>query len=307
MISKNVLSDKKKFYFHNFKYKKEQPFIKKDSSFLFQKTKLKKNVSIRPETNSNPIVRHLPFMGTISLENLNQKPRRGRKPSPQASSIINLIQKNYGIDLSSELLKTTETQTVDKSTKSLKCEEPLNLCVRESLQNPKNKKLQSVAQRKRKSLPTLVPDLVFKDVCQKNEVSICKFKLANGSLQEKKFFSVVNGCNFNYGNATKSHQSKRPKDVSMKTIKRNESMLSIESNSKNLKNVQYTEISNCSLPTKQTEAGRGFLIQTQEQISNQCGFYKFRHLKTISRYLFRNWKNYLPPDSKVDKKIPLVN
>lgn len=320
------ISDKKKFYFHNFKYKKEKPLVKKDSQFLFQKTKLKK--MIQPEKSAkHPGVRrieNLPFMGTISLENLNQKPRRGRKPSPAASSIINLIKKNYGIDVTSHMIKPTELETVDKI-KSIKhlCDEPLNLCVRDphmkmSSLNSKGiiKHLESTTQRKKKVVHSISPELLCKDSFNKNEVSICKFKLANGSLQEKKKFCVVNG-NFNYGHAniTKSNQLKRyihkeSQKATKSNLNSNESMLLTESNPNNQKKSQTVGvISNSnSNSLKNFETGRGgFLIQTQEQTSNQCGFYKFRHLKTISRYLFRNWKKFLPPNSKVDKKNPSIN
>lgn len=42
---------------------------------------------------------------------------------------------------------------------------------------------------------------------------------------------------------------------------------------------------------------QGFLIQTQQLESAEGATYcKFRQLKKFTRYLFRNWKDYLPDD-----------
>lgn len=292
--------NKKKIYFHNFKYKNESAFTKEETynqNFMFQKTKLQKK--IKQKIIDKPIrgPQELPFMGTISLE--NQKPRRGRKP--KTSSIYNLIHKNYGIDLSSDLLKPSETQIVDKiKQSSFLSDEPLNLCIRENLKaskdivSPKfNKRLENATQKKKKCLTSPV---ARKD-SNKNEVSICKFKLSNGNLQEKKHekFSVANG-NFNYGYSRSSVLKRQTSD---------ESNVSLDSDAKKFSKILVRD--DIHDVHKDIEKRGGFLIQTQESTSSQCGFYKFRHFRTISRYLFRNWKNYLPADSKVEKKLPFIN
>jgi hypothetical protein len=239
-------------------------------------------------------------MGTMTLE--NQKPRRGRKP--KKSSIYNLIQKNYGIDFTSDLLKNNADTGDSKKESSF--DEPLNLCIREE----KNKEIIPAAEINKVKKKNKSPPIFVRKDLSKNEVSICKFKLSNGNLEEKKKFSVVNG-NFNYGNSKNSQLKKLTQ----------ESKITKDPN-KMLKSFNLPCNSNVNQPTSTVSSlcnalrdavlpnpGGGFLIQTHAELtSSQCGFYKFRHLKKhLSRYLTKNWKNYLPADSKVEKKLPFVN
>lgn len=316
MPKKNAPCDKQNFFFHNFKYKPQYKKEEMQRKSFFQKAKIEENNS--KSESSVKQVRHqdLPYMGTISLE--NHKPRRGRKP--KKSDIYHLI-KNYGINLSSnvpEEKNSDESVKIKSKSQKRSFVEPLNLCLRDSevQQTQKElatknirKKLEAVSQKKKNHHSI--------NSSTKNEVmSICKFKLSNGSLHEKKFISVVNG-NFNFGDHLKrqtSEDNKIKKTPLKKTFSQcssagelNKSLsthseLSLKAISKKI----VTHQDNFPQTLKNFESA-GFLIQTQEQqTSNQCGFYKFRHLKTISRYLFRNWKNYLPVESKAEKKIPSV-
>ena len=52
---------------------------------------------------------------------------------------------------------------------------------------------------------------------------------------------------------------------------------------------------------------KGFLIQTQQLESAEGATYcKFRQLKKFTRYLFRNWKDYLPEELEEARKMEAV-
>ena len=51
----------------------------------------------------------------------------------------------------------------------------------------------------------------------------------------------------------------------------------------------------------------GFLIQTEQLESAQGATYcKFRQLRKFTRYLFRNWKEYLPKSFPIENKSEIV-
>jgi hypothetical protein len=207
---------------------------------------------------------NLPFMGHITL-NLGQKPRRGRKP--KKSDISNMIYKNYGIVLPSQLLNESQNCCEIKSEDRQEVkEEPLNLCVRE-------------VSPKQKSRPIRSPT---NEQGSQNGVRMSKFKFVNGFLQEKTVYSVDKK-----GNTTSTTDSKVRKNLK---IEKSKKINKVEKKIPKL--MPNFEESNSK--------DKGILIKTQEQLTANARFTKFRHLKKFTRYLLKNWK--IPMDVTQQKQ-----
>lgn len=247
-------------------------------------------------------------MSTISLENF--KPRRGRRP--KKSDIYHLIHKNYGINLMSETTnEKVESQKIKSKHQISQCaEEPLNLCVREHNDRPSlvkqeiipSKKMENVQKTKKKRSSIFSPNGF-----SKNEISICKFKLANGSLQEKKFVSVGANGSFNFGSARIDQQKKTipEENIPKKNTATNSKFIRDFQSSKSIivNSNEFSSLENQRKKRSEFSRQDGFLIQTQKEQKGQCSYFKFRHITSFTRYLFRNWKNYLPAESTADKNL----
>lgn len=226
---------------------------------------------------------NLPYMGQILLE--NQKPRRGRKPK---NNIHQLILKNYGISYDTNSQKDVEKNqlSIVKKDNFSRETEPLNLCTKDLKNNASknNKKVWSI-QSRNSQLHKIINHK--KEIngnnnsIKSNEVNICKFKFVNGSLHEKTVFSFD-----------------RPKDFFKSGYK------TYPCNDININNALINSgmIVNSKKKIHDQEAkfeGKSYLIKTQEFAnSNESAYYKFRHLKKFTRYLIKNWKDYLPIEEK---------
>lgn len=264
------------------------------------------------ETLKNKTLRiNLPYMGHISLD--NQKPRRGRKP--KKSDICQLILKNYGINYEEE------TETAENVN-----EEPLNLCTKDSqiekvdfkqkiikcvrkptLQGIKTvaNNCPSVGMNKRKKNPK---NLISEPSTSSNEVNICKFKFVNGFLRERTVHSFDRPVSVSSDSKMMKCDNDFPKKNQIKethsSIKKENSL----NNCKSFPIVYDSFVKNhkklCN-PFNQQEKkfeGKSFLIKTQEHLTpNESVYYKFRHLKKFTRYLLKNWKDYLPKNIEEKK------
>lgn len=235
----------------------------------------------------------LPFMGQISLE--NRKPRRGRKP--KKSDICQLIFKNYGIKYEETVIKNSD--------------EPLNLCIKKCTKDSRiekieqNKLLKIIAganeMNKRKK-----PAKILISEPSSSEVNICKFKFVNGFLRERSFSSDPK-CGSRVKCDLREKEFTKKKQINeMEWSIKNEKASKIASNCKSYPIVYDTFVKDHKNPLNQQEKsfeGRSFLIKTQEHLTaNESVYYKFRHLKKFTRYLLKNWKDYLPKNIENKKK-----
>lgn len=166
-------------------------------------------------------------------------------------------------------------------------EQPLNLCVRDSggLGHP------ALRRRKKRSAIFLPPEKLANDVC------ICKFKFVAGNqprLQEKKILSIDAGGNFRFFPESQRTARKLPDLLPIETVLP-------------LAEQPVASTSSPALPVakrlsrrkrmEKTFGEQGFLIQTQHVPATEgSAFCKFRQLKKFTRYLYRSWRHYLPPE-----------
>ena len=164
-------------------------------------------------------------------------------------------------------------------------EQPLNLCVRDSGGHP------SLRRRKKRSAIFLPPEKLANDVC------ICKFKFVAGNqprLQEKKILSIDAGGNFRFFPEAQRAARKLPDLLPIKTVLP-------------LSEPAVASTTSAAIPATKRLSRRkrieksfgeqGFLIQTQHVSATEgSAFCKFRQLKKFTRYLYRSWRHYLPPE-----------
>ena len=166
-------------------------------------------------------------------------------------------------------------------------EQPLNLCVRDSGVSGHP----ALRRRKKRSAIFLPPEKLSNDVC------ICKFKFVAGNqprLQEKKILSIDSGGNFRFFPESQRATRKLPDLLPIETVLP-------------LAEPAVASTSSTVLPAvkrlsrrkrmEKTFGEQGFLIQTQHVPATEgSAFCKFRQLKKFTRYLYRSWRHYLPPE-----------
>nr|CAG4642354.1 EOG090X02D0 [Evadne anonyx] len=177
-------------------------------------------------------------------------------------------------------------------------EQPLNLCVRDS-GGGSSSGHPALRRRKKRSAIFLPPEKLANDVC------ICKFKFVAGNqprLQEKKILSIDSGGNFRFFPESQRAARKLPDLLPIETVLPLAEPAVVASTSAS------PSSSTSMLPAttkrlsrrkrmEKTFGEQGFLIQTQHVPATEgSAFCKFRQLKKFTRYLYRSWKHYLPPE-----------
>lgn len=224
----------------------------------FKLTNLNSNIKKQSSSATNVQSNNLPFMGHLTL-NL-QKPRRGRKP--KSTNISNMIYKNYGIVMPSQLFNEPPSDKAEDQRQEIKEEQPLNLCVREVTGNQKSRPI-------RRNTPAESDQHVLQS---ENGVRMSKFKFVNGFLHEKTVYSVDKKGNTSTTDVKARKNSKIEK--TKKVTKVEKKIPKLVPNFEEIK----------------SRGDKGILIKTQEQLTANASFAKFRHLKKFTRYLLKNWK-----------------
>nr|CAG4641516.1 EOG090X02D0 [Eurycercus lamellatus] len=176
---------------------------------------------------------------------------------------------------------------------------------------------QNPRRRKKRSAIFLPPEkLADNDVC------ICKFKFVSGNqprLQEKKILSVDSGGNFRFFpelmslDSSSSQQqvatplaSKPLPDllpIQPTVVQHSKGWVNSPASASAGTSSSSSSNTNKKLSRRQkmeqTFGEKGFLIQTQHVPATEgSAFCKFRQLKKFTRYLYRSWRHYLPPQDE---------